>query len=439
MLKNFSHEDWERFLKQSADQLRMQPSHKVWRRISWDLQTRKRRIALASVAVLCTALSLSYYLIDLSDNTHQTGTVRQAVTKPVHTDKTTNLLRGDSRTAIPNPQEGSRKLQRTEDRRNNLITARTEQPVGNGESSSEPSVALLQNIPVLSGRSAIYPGVIGDINHSPILKTTTEAIKLEAEETKAPILTTTKAGKRKWDFQLTFTPTISYRKLSENNSLSKVGTQSFVPFSFTNTTYNINNAVTHKPSIGLELGFAAKYAVARNVKLRGGLQFNMSRYDIKVFNYTYEVATIPLRNGAYFDSLSTITNLRNFNGTEPNWLQNLYFQVSAPVGIEYKIRGNSNMQLGIAGTVQPTYVLGDRAYLLTTDYKNYAQVPWLIRRWNMAANVETFVAYSTGKINWQIGPQARYQLFSSYSKKYPVKENLFDFGLKVGISLNKAR
>jgi hypothetical protein len=94
------------------------------------------------------------------------------------------------------------------------------------------------------------------------------------------------------------------------------------------------------------------------------------------------------------------------------------------------------MHVGVATTVQPTYVLGDRAYLITTDYKNYAEVPWLMRRWNVNTNLETFVAYSTGKLKWQVGPQVRYQLLSSFVNKYPVKENLFDFGLKVGISVN---
>jgi hypothetical protein len=63
-------------------------------------------------------------------------------------------------------------------------------------------------------------------------------------------------------------------------------------------------------------------------------------------------------------------------------------------------------------------------------------VPWLIRHWNANTAFSTFVAYSTGKVKWQVGPQVRYQLFSSFVKKYPVKENLFDFGLKVGLSLN---
>jgi hypothetical protein len=111
--------------------------------------------------------------------------------------------------------------------------------------------------------------------------------------------------------------------------------------------------------------------------------------------------------------------------------------VSAPVGVEVKFGNNKSTQFGVATTVQPTYMLGDRVYLISSDYKTYVEVPWLMRRWNVNTALETFVAYSTGKLDWQVGPQVRYQLLSSFEGKYPVKEHLFDFGLKVGVSLNK--
>jgi hypothetical protein len=247
-----------------------------------------------------------------------------------------------------------------------------------------------------------------------------------------------KSRKHRSEFQIIFTPTISYRKLSENKSYLR----SVPAFNATQSNaalYNINNMVTHKPDMGLELGFALKYPIAKAVKLRTGIQFNMSRYDIKAFNNPLEIATIALNNRSRVDSVNTVSNLRNFGGTKQDWLQNLYFQVSAPVGVEVKLRGDDKMQFGIASTIQPTYVLGDRAYLISSDYKNYTQVPWLMRRWNVNTSLETFVAYSTGKLKWQVGPQVRYQLLSSFVTKYPVKENLFDFGLKVGVSVNKPK
>jgi hypothetical protein len=238
--------------------------------------------------------------------------------------------------------------------------------------------------------------------------------------------------KNKTSFQFFFTPTVSYRKLSENKTYLQAIPQFNAPINYA-VLYNINDAVTHKPDLGLELGFAAKYPLTPALKLRAGLQFNMSRYAIKAFTYPTEVAQIALNNSNYVGSS---TNYRNFGGGRANWLQNMYFQLSAPVGGEVRLAGNGKTSFGVASTIQPTYVLGDRAYMISTDYKNYTEVPWLMRKWNVNTSFETFVAYSTGKMNWQVGPQVRYQLLSSFVTEYPVKEHLFDFGLKIGVSLN---
>ncbi|GAA4322036.1 hypothetical protein [Flaviaesturariibacter amylovorans] len=239
----------------------------------------------------------------------------------------------------------------------------------------------------------------------------------------------------KMSLQFFLTPTISYRKLSENKSFTSTTPQSSAAPNYA-ALYNINDAVMHKPNIGLEVGLTAKYPVARNLKVQGGLQFNMSRYNVHVFQnrWTNEAATMAMRDGR---TAMRATPYSNFNGTERDWLQNLYFQVSMPVGIEVKLAGNDKTHFGIASTMQPTYLLSDRVFILSTDYKNYAEVPWLMRRLNINTALSTYVSYSTGKVNWQMGPQVRYQMLSSFVDKYPVKENLFDFGLRVGMTFNK--
>jgi hypothetical protein len=243
---------------------------------------------------------------------------------------------------------------------------------------------------------------------------------------------------KKLGIQFSFTPTVSYRTLSENKSyLRNVSQSSLTPVNPA-TLSDVNNAVTHKPDIGLEIGMLAKYPIAKSIKLRGGLQFNISRYDIKAFTAPTEIATIALTtNTNQVDIVGARATYRNFNGYSSDWLQNFYFQISAPVGLEFKVFGNQKTYFGIASTIQPTYILGERAYLLSTDYKNYIEVPWLTRRWNVNTALETYVSYTSGKIQWQVGPQVRYQLLSSFANEYPLKENLFDFGLRVGISLNK--
>ena len=71
--------------------------------------------------------------------------------------------------------------------------------------------------------------------------------------------------------------------------------------------------------------------------------------------------------------------------------------------------------------------------------KNYAKFPDVMRRWNISTGVGTFVAYSTGRINWKVGPHLRYQHLSSFVSELSVKEKLYAIGLKVGATLNNKK
>ena len=158
---------------------------------------------------------------------------------------------------------------------------------------------------------------------------------------------------------------------------------------------------------------------------------SVSKYDIKAYDHPAEVATIALTDR----SVRTVSNYRNTNGYKENWLRNFYFSASIPVGAELKLSDGNKNYFGVAATLQPTYVLDNRAYLISADYKNYAEMPSLTRKWNLNTSFEVFTAHTTGKVSWRVGPQVRYQVMSSFVKNYPIKEHLFDFGLKLGIQL----
>src|SRR5579875_846640 len=65
MLKNFNHDDLEHFLKQSADQCRMQPSARVWNGISKKLNTRKRWFGFGLSALLLCSFSVFYLFTNI--------------------------------------------------------------------------------------------------------------------------------------------------------------------------------------------------------------------------------------------------------------------------------------------------------------------------------------------------------------------------------------
>ena len=467
MQSNFNNNDFEQFVKQNADQYRMFPSEKVWKGIHSSLHTRKRWYGIGFSLLLLTAGAVTWLMFSPSGNKQTISSATPLITENIPADKivkqqkipgiTINNLpvTSSSKTApvvlsenillvdiLPfiNPDNN---LSVKQDNRKSDPDNRTEpvsdilmqNPKTGNEVFTSSSSPVNFTSPVSDDNADFVHGSVSNQEAPAAEKTVTvkrEAYPLSIESVQNIYKNNT--GKNKFSLELYFTPTVSYRKLRENKTYLGSPQLSSGPFAIA-AVYDINSVVTHKPDLGLELGLSARYKVSKTLKVKAGLQFNISRYDIKAFTYNGEVATIALNRGN--DSVRSWTNYRNFGGYKADWLQNFYFSVSAPVGAELRLAGDDKTSLGIGGTIQPTYILGDRAYLISSDYKNYTEVPSLTRRWNVSTSLETFVNYSTGKLRWQVGPQVRYQLLSSFQEKYPVRENLFDFGLKVGIMLNK--
>ena len=87
----------------------------------------------------------------------------------------------------------------------------------------------------------------------------------------------------RFNWQLHFTPTISYRSLQEDQKfiaqarMNLSAAPSYTP--------ELNNVITHRPDLGMQLGLTGTYPLGKRIDLVAGLQFNVSKYDIKAFNY----------------------------------------------------------------------------------------------------------------------------------------------------------
>lgn len=485
MDRRYNNRDFEHFLKQNADQYRMFPSEKVWEGIHHTLHTRRRWYGIGLALLLLSTATVTTIMLN------NAGKKQQLADKAPVT-KTNDILTKQtaSNTVIIAPQKpavNNSVIQRPDKLQASLVADQQQliAPAG-AELEEQAGKLTLEVIPQINLKSAvanIQP--LSVQKNTEILKKTSPALQtkkamfkpnppvastqpenntvivdniIERKEVKTEnenSITTErkeyspytiesvvnsykyKKSRKKLSWQIFITPTISYRKLKENKTFleaarTTLGTPANYGYSFS----DINNIVTHKPDIGLQLGFVTGYPVSKRLRITAGLQFNVSKYDIRAYSHTGEVATIALSNNAGgTNTVSTITNYRNIGGYKADWLHNMYISGSAPVGLELKLSGNKKTTVGIAGTIQPTYILGNRAYLLSADFKNYAEVPSLTRKWNLNTGFEIYAGYSTGKLDWRIGPNVRYQVFSSFIDKYPIREHLFDFGLKLGLML----
>ncbi|RZK46982.1 MAG: hypothetical protein EOO94_01660 [Pedobacter sp.] len=463
MENKFSNTEFEEFVKENADQYRMFPSDKVWNGINNALHTRRKWYGFwLGFLLLLTGGSVTWVMSSYPSSKKSNTTTLSDVVIPNTTKDpaVAEQISQDIKDLLPFAKTTVANTGNDFIVSSAATTNLKAIPGGlalNDKSSVPPirssvsmdivknSVSSLQSELPLAQQSVVsFPTApVSDLNIDNETKnrTSKEVINIRKTEMISPLLTIEsvtnayafKKPAKRISWQLFVTPTVSYRKLSVNKSSNNPSAFNY-PFA---SLSDINSAVTHKPDLGLQIGVMGRYPITKALKLRGGLQFNINRYDIKAYAFNGEVATIDLNGGSGASSISTWTNYRNFAGYKSDWLKNYYFSVSAPIGAELKLVGNKKTNFGIAGTIQPSYILQDRAYLISTDYKNYAEVPRLIRHVNLNTSFETFVNYTSGKTQWQVGPQVRYQILSSFHNTYPVKENLFDFGVKVGVTLNQ--
>lgn len=489
MEHNFDNRDFERFVRQNADQYRMFPSEKVWDGIHASLHTRKRRwyviglsllfittITVTAIMLLqrnktgpgITALhQLSSYPQNAVPLTEDSKTATSRTVGPVQTKNTvTPFIQVPVNTnSAPDAADNNEPADLAPitaffpiNNKSDLVTV---PPATNNSASVSIQSSVIMpdetvkmtkrkdiQQPAATAATAPATDPVNNITASnpavtvtatatttaatPADKTALEQLPLIPSREKAKEVVKLKTS-RKPEWQLYFTPTVSYRSLSENMEYLSAARYNNIVNGGNAVIYptDVNTMVNHRPDLGFQLGLRSAIPFSPWFKFTAGFQLSVSKYDIKAYQHPAEMATIALTDR----SVSTVSNFRNTNGYKENWLRNFYFSASIPVGLELKLSDGDKNYFGIAGTLQPTYVLDNRAYLITADYKNYAEMPSLTRRWNMNTSFEVFTQQRTGKLNWRVGPQVRYQLMSSFSKDYPIKEHLFDFGLKLGVQL----
>jgi hypothetical protein len=487
MENRFNNRDFEQFVKQNADQYRMFPSEKVWDGIHNSLHTRRRWYGIGLGLLILTTGVVTWVMLNTTGKNKQVVSTLPEITKqqPIPEKKQ------HSKVIIAPLKDANNKnsfvIYPDNLQKNLYIAQKTDEPAIEENENNIENIIIVESPSVTFNQTNLINHSNPTNNQSEFIAKTTIVPRKVIVKQVVPSVNLTSANdfsflptnksenkenitinteekisknkdiyplsiesvinsythirnRKKATFQVFFSPTISYRDLKENKPFINASSARTTTNSTPNYYYftDINNIVTHKPDIGLQFGFSTGYPLFKNIRLIGGLQFNVSKYDIKAYSYPTEVVTIALSNAAGgTNTVSTLTNYRNSGGSKINWLRNLYFSASAPIGLEIKLLGNKKSYFGISGTVQPTFNLSNRAYLISTDYKNYAEIPSLVRKWNLNTGFEMFAGYNTGKLKWRIGPQVRYQAMSSYQKKYPVQEHLFDFGIKMGIMLNK--
>src|SRR5215204_3680242 len=267
MKRNFTNENFEDFLRQSADGLRMRPSNKVWQNISDHLNQKRRKVGFAIGGFLLALSTIAYFVIEgstkNSNSFHTTKTSGQSSSTLLKQDATQKI----SNSIVSRPLL-SNSTSFTKENRIMAIPKSTESPALGGLGINElyRLPTFNQFTPTNEFASTIIDSWFESVNNEGV-----QAQAPASEEAVTYPLTIEsvvnsykpKLHKKKIGLQFYFTPTVSYRKLSENKSF--LHTQPLGnPVNMSALIYDVNSMVTHKPNIGFEIGMAAKYPITRN-------------------------------------------------------------------------------------------------------------------------------------------------------------------------------
>lgn len=244
--------------------------------------------------------------------------------------------------------------------------------------------------------------------------------------------------KGRMSYQVYVTPSLGYRILSKTHDYSLPPTNALVanPNAAATTNYTLN----HASAINLEIGSGIIYSASKRLRLKAGAQLNYTNYSVKAQELNHPTFTSLMLTNSSNNSLvlsTRTTTIANTSGTTSRFMNNNTYQVSIPLGADIKVVGNDRLKVYLGTTIQPTYILGSHSYLVSADMKNYVTEESFVRPFNLNGAIETFVTYKMQSgVTLNVGPQFRYQFFSTYDEKYNYHEKLYNIGVKIGMTKN---
>lgn len=424
-------DELESWLKERADQYLLYPSDRVWKNIYKGIHPNRRWMSFS--LLMLVFFSASTFLV--IEKRNQASIAIQASSperiKLNDIDLLGKILEQRKMGYLALPDNRSRRMNNEEISAHALPIEKLDPPSSLQQNTALSSVMAPE---ALDASNSFVSTFLAQTEKIESVGDDSEDKKTVLGNAIEAVVERAKQIRKKANFQFYVTPTVGYRSLS--GKASNASFQYSQIFLSNNALFarDVKDAVNHSPGMGIEIGSAMLYPLSKKLTFRAGLQANYTQYKIRAFSAAPEIANYGMNNYGYGSRpISTLSYYRNNGNYSNTTLRNEHYMISVPVGLDYVVAGNKKINLAIGSTIQPTYVFAQYSYLISTNLKNYAKEPSLNRRWNINSAVEASLNITSGDFKWSIAPQYRYQLISSFKDKYPIKENLMDFGIKLGI------
>lgn len=452
----FTDDSFEQFLRETTENFRMYPQRKVWYSIYNNLHPSKK---WPSLSVLLLLIS-SVMFIGVSNKKHVI-VVESKIAVPYITVE--NNTASNSTSSIQITESTQQPDQYASFKTNDLNTVVMNEELIQSSAivnttqyfnlASSPRVAINVSSPTvryysdeLSGNSLTSADIpteniaatdvdLSDLNQLEAITDLTEEDITKEEITPEVKLPKKKKGDNRFAMHMYVTPSFGYRSMKSNEHFNA---RTAMPMSLVALPNQPQATMSHNAAMGIELGGGIYYNINKSLRLKAGLQLNFTNYRIHAYGLSHATMATVIMNGPDVNSpdlRSMQTQISNVGGYEQITLNSNTFQMSIPVGADYLIAKNDRVKWYAGASVQPTYIAGGNAFMISADKNHYIADATILRKFNLNGALETFISYQpVNGVTVNVGPQLRYQFLSTYVKEYPMTENLYNIGIKLGIT-----
>ena len=487
--KNYR-DDFEFFLKENADEFRMVPSRRIWYSLYNNMHPSRRWPSMAVCLLILTAV----LYIGIENNNSLSNAARKnaaenftAKLNQHTTDKNITFLppfsgiiptlkKENNTSSIPesiysNDVVNTQLLPTqnydlpsttsiTEENNNttliyttnDVIVSESKTIITSNVSADKKLKAGVKNVPTTytqiadneTGSQIISEDEIAVANTQQIPKVEKSISVIAKEKELKELLSDTE---KSWKEDYAFRNKPAINKLKQNGSVSyyitpSVGYRTFGKRDFVKRTSSNTNSFLNVPlsgdrklddeaSLNIELGAAFLYTVSKKVRIKTGVQGNYTNYISNVTSLGH-----PSQIALDVSNSTPMYAASNYSSASGNSrINKTTLQVSLPIGADVKITDNDKINWYVGATLQPTYIIRGSGYVLSSDGGHYASEPALLRKLNLNSSIESFISFKPSPgVTMMMGPQLRYQLFSSFKNNYNYSEKLYNVGIKLGIS-----
>lgn len=461
--------DFEKTLRESMEDFRVQPSEKVWEGVYRELHGSRRTALLWWAAAALLLVAVGIYSISRDERNHPKAlSIRQG-----QSPETTTVVSGRAAGEKMPGDKGGVSMQDAVATPPRSVVS----PAAAGSSSPGaglPAVKPLASMTILEG--ALRPASQSPLQESSLSLPPLPGAGLASFFLKDPYIPATAfplqawvpadtlngsslssnsyTGSQKkasissrhrlsWGFYLT--PAVGYRVFNLPTAHHGAPQMSVPPSSYPSTSFNYLAArartkitYDHHAEWNWSAGAQLYYAFPGKWSVQSGLSLSQTGYKMAVYEasaaYVNPNGTASLADRSNTVNSGTTSYDLSAAASKPSYFHNRYLSLEIPLMIHRSFGAPENVSFDLGAGAGISYLAASKSLIFSPATGRYFSDKHSLRDVNATLHLETGILIPVGaKVRLSAGPSVQYQMTSTYKHYNLVKEHPYFVGLQLGM------